>query len=147
VKLGIFGESKMSESDLPAAELDVMTCLWAAKAATARQVREALAERRPLAHASVCTLLQRLQDKGLIAREKAASGKAFLYRPLLPPQKTHRHLVRDLLDRVFHGNGLALVTSLLESRPPTDRELDDLEHLLKDLREKQSKTARKTKKG
>jgi BlaI family transcriptional regulator, penicillinase repressor len=132
-----------TEHELPDAELDVMTCLWRVPAATAREIREMLHLRRPMAHASVCTLLNRLEAKGLVVRQRAPVGKAFLYRAATEPQRAHRRLVRKLLDGVFGGNGVALVASLLESRPPNETELAELERLLKDLRENQSRKARK----
>ena len=137
----------MTEHELPAAELDVMTCLWNVAAATARQVRETLHDRRPMAHASVCTLLSRLEAKGLVVRQRAPAGKAFLYRAAVQPDRAHRRLVRDLLDRVFGGNGVALVASLLETRPPSEAEIAQLERLLKDLREGQSRKTRKSKRS
>jgi BlaI family transcriptional regulator, penicillinase repressor len=128
-----------TERELPDAELDVMTCLWRVPAATAREIREMLHGRRPMAHASVCTLLNRLEAKGLVVRRRAPVGKAFLYRAASEPQRARRRLVRKLLDGVFGGNGVALVASLLDSHPPTEDELAELERLLKDLRAKKNK--------
>ncbi|MCX5659417.1 MAG: BlaI/MecI/CopY family transcriptional regulator [Planctomycetota bacterium] len=123
-----------SGGNLPDAELEVLSCLWRMGEGTARQVREALAEFRPMAHGSAVTLLNRLEGKGLVARAKAPVGKAFIYRPKSQPGPTYRRLVRRLLDRVFAGNGVALVASLLEAQPPSRQELDELQQLLDDLR-------------
>ncbi len=128
----------MPDQELPAAELDVMACLWEREALTARDVRERLKDTRPMTHSSVCTLLNRLADKGLVAREKGRNGKAFVYTAAVAPTKTRRRLVGNLLDRVFAGSGVDLVTSLLESRPPTAEELDELQELLDDLRARKS---------
>ena len=135
----------MSRPRLPDAELDVMTCLWTGGPQTARQLREALQSRRPLAHASVCTLLKRLEAKGLVAREKAPAGKAFIYSAKAKPAGTHRRLVADFLDRVFAGSGVSLVASLLETRPPSDEEIDQLERLIRDLRPKRPAATKKRK--
>src|SRR5579871_1889294 len=126
----------MVEQQLPDAELDVMVCLWQKGPSTAREVREALSTQRPMRHATVFTLLKRLESKRLVAREKGPVGKAFVYRALVRPAKTHKRILGDLLDRVFQGSGIALVASLLESRPPTADEIDELENLLKELRRK-----------
>jgi predicted transcriptional regulator len=124
----------MSEHDLPSAELDVMRCLWQGQPLTARQVREELGAERPMTHSSVCTLLRRLESKGFVARDKGASGKAFVYRAAVPPTRTRRRLVHDLLNRLFAGSGVDLVAALFENRPPTHEQLDDLQKLLDDLR-------------
>ncbi len=124
----------MVEQSLPDAELDVLSCLWEGKARTAREIREALAERRPLAHASICTLLGRLEAKGLVRREKAATGKAFVYRTTVPPGRTKRRLAQDLMDRAFGGNGAQLMASLFEGRRPSQEEIGQLESLLEELK-------------
>src|SRR6185295_9395004 len=54
----------MADLNLPHSELDIMSCLWQG-ASTAAEIRKSLAARRPMAHSTVCTLLKRLEDKGL----------------------------------------------------------------------------------
>ena len=137
----------MTEHEIPDAELDVMSCLWPSGSLTAREIRESLKERRPMGHASVCTLLRRLEEKGFVSREKAGTGKAFRYQAEIQPTGTGRRLLNSLLDRVFGGNGVALVTSLLESCPPSSDEIAELQALLDELKQrqqrKQSKRRRK----
>jgi BlaI family transcriptional regulator, penicillinase repressor len=124
--------------DLPDAELEVLACLQRQGRATVREVREALHRYRPLAHASVLTLLSRLEAKGLVSREKGAIGKAFVYLPTNRSRSTVRQLLKKLVQRVFHGDGVALVASLLQTKPPTPQELGRLEQLLRDLRAERS---------
>jgi BlaI family penicillinase repressor len=125
----------MTEKKLPDAELEVLACLWKQGGeGTARQIRETLEPYRPMAHGSVMTLLKRLEEKGLVTRRKGSVGKAFIFQAARKPGPTYRRLVRDLLDRVFGGNGLALVHSLFETRPPTPEEIDDLQQMLDELR-------------
>lgn len=119
---------------LPDAELDVLACLWRRGTATAREIRETLEDYRPMAHGSVVTLLGRLQDKGLVTREKAPVGKAFVYEPTRRPAPTYRRVVGDMLQRIFGGNSVALVASLFETQPPTQREIQDLQDLLDELK-------------
>lgn len=126
----------MSEERLPDAELEVMACLWQLREATARQLREAMTGYRPMAHTSMVTLLGRLEAKGLVKRAKGPVGKAFVYTPLRRPDKTYRRVVGDVLQRIFGGNGPALVASLFDTKPPTPAELTQLQQLLDRLREK-----------
>jgi len=121
-------------ANLPDAELDVLACLWRAGDGTARQVRETLKPYRPMSHGATVTLLKRLQAKGLLTRAKAAQGKAFVYRPTRGPEPTYRRILRDLKHRLFGGNGLSMVASLLETHPPTAEELDRLQAMLDELR-------------
>ena len=126
----------MTEERLPDAELEVMACLWRLREASARQLREAMASFRPMAHASIVTLLNRLEAKGLVRREKGPVGKAFLFAPTGRPGKTYRRVIGDVLQRIFGGNGPALVASLFETQPPTPDELEQLQRLLDELRSK-----------
>jgi predicted transcriptional regulator len=127
-----------SNPGVPDAELEVLACLHRQGKATAREIREQMQGYRPLAHASVLTLLTRLESKGLVSREKGPFGKAFVYLPTTLSKSTTRQVLKKLLQRVFHGDGVALVTSLFQSKPPTAEELDRLEALLTQLRAQRS---------
>jgi predicted transcriptional regulator len=113
-----------------------MACLWQLQEATARQLREAMGDYRPMAHSSMVTLLGRLEGKGLVKRAKGPVGKAFVYAPLRRPGKTYRRVIGDVLQRVFGGNKPALVASLFETEPPSQTELAELQQLLDRLRQK-----------
>jgi predicted transcriptional regulator len=126
----------MSADRLPDAELEVMACLWQLREATARQLREAMLDYRPMAHTSMVTLLGRLEAKGMVKRAKGPVGKAFVYAPLRRPDKTYRRVIGDVLERIFGGNQPALVASLFETRPPTPAEIAELQRLLNRLRQK-----------
>jgi BlaI family transcriptional regulator, penicillinase repressor len=126
----------MAERRLPDAELEVLTCLHRRGEATARDLREALWDQRPMAHGSVLTLLGRLERRGLVARKKGPSGKAFVYMPTGRHTTALRPVMRRLVDRVFAGSPVDLVASLFETRPPTQQELDAIQRLVRDLRRK-----------
>ena len=126
---------------LPEAELDVFSCLLQRPGLTAREIREGLAQTRPMAHASVVTLLSRLEGKGLVRKTKAAQGKAFVYEATQEPNRVYRSLVGGMLDRVFGGNGMALVHSLFEAQPPNADEIEQLQTMLDEMKAKRSKGA------
>ncbi len=127
----------MQPSSLPDAEQDVLATLYELGEATARQIREHLAPRRPMAHPSVVTLLSRLKNKGLVSRRKSKQGKAFVFAPTRPKTRAFGPLVSGFLRRAFSGSTAALVASLFETRPPNTKELKELEELLADWRERQ----------
>lgn len=134
----------MSIDELPDAELDVIGCLWEHGAMTARQIRESLEKRRPMAHATVCTLLRRLEDKNCVSREKSGVGKSFQYKAIVKRSGPAKRMLGRLLDRAFAGDGVALVASLLETRPPSASEIDELEDLLAELKKKKRKRSKKS---
>jgi len=119
--------------------MDVLAALCRAGEATARILRDALESYRPMAHGSILTLLGRLETKGLVKRRKGEVGKAFVYRPTAAGRSMFRPVIKTLLHRVFGGNSVSFVASLLESKPPTPKEIEDLQHLLDDLRERRGK--------
>ena len=126
----------MTHPDVPDAELEVLASLRQKGQATARELRESLRSFRPLAHASVMTLLERLDRKGLVTREKGPVGKAFVYRPTKRSGPAFRALLQRLVHRAFGGDRMALVTTLFENKPPTAAELDQVQQLLDELRQK-----------
>ena len=127
---------------LPDAELEVMACVWQSGESTARGIREAMANYRPMTHGSMVTLLKRLEAKGWVAKEKGPVGKAFVYHATRRPGPTHRRILHDLVRRIFAGNGVALISTLLDSEPPTTEELDRLEELFEELRHKHGKATK-----
>jgi len=127
----------MDEYQLPDAELEVLACLWKLGPLTARSIREQMAGYRPMTHAAVSTLLKRLGDKGMVAREKGPVGKAFLYRATTEPRKTYRRIVNDLVERIFSGSSTALISTFLEAQPPSPTELEELQKLLDEYRKRE----------
>ena len=122
--------------DLPDAELEVLACLWQKGQATARDVREAMAEYRPMTHGAMVTLLKRLEGKCLVSKKKGDVGKAFIFKPTRQPEPLYAKILRDLRQRVFGGSGVSIVASLLDTAPPTAEELDALQNLLDEYRDK-----------
>ncbi len=126
-------------ASLPGAELEVLACLWQKGEATTREVRETMADYRPMTHGAMVTLLRRLEAKGWVKRRKASVGKAFIHMPTRRPEQTLQSLLAKVRRRIFGGNGVALISTLLDNEPPTSEELDDLEAMFQKLRKRQAK--------
>ena len=94
-------------------ELDIMQVLWRRGNATVAEVHQALSEQGgDVAYTTVQTMLNRLEAKGLVARDN--SDRAHRYRPLLKESSVVGGAVRRLADRFFSGSVEALVASLVE---------------------------------
>ncbi len=128
----------MPTEDLPDAELDVLAALWNHGPSTARAVREALEAHRPMTHGATATLLGRLEKKGLVERTGEKEGKAFVYRAAGRPARTIRKRLDDLVERLFGGSRVGLVSSLFEGRRPTSEQVEELEALLDELKRRRS---------
>jgi BlaI family transcriptional regulator, penicillinase repressor len=123
----------VTEDALPEAELEVLACVHQQGEADAASIRERLRAFRPLTHASVVTLLRRLEDKSLVTKRKGDRGKAFIYSATREPGTTYRQVVGRLVERVFGGSKLTLVSSLFDSKAPTEEELAQLKELVDQL--------------
>lgn len=125
--------------ELPPAELEVLASLWQQGNATAREIREAMFEYRPMTHGAMVTLLRRLEEKGLVTKVKAPVGKAFVYRAKHSPHPTYRSLMARIRQRIFGGSGAVMVASLFDSDLPSHEELQALESLVEKLRAKSTR--------
>jgi len=124
----------VQELKIPDAEMELLATLNRLGTATARELRDALSESRPMAHGSVLTLLGRLEAKALVRKQKAPTGKAFVYRATRSGAAVNKPMLRKLVDRVFGGSSVQLVATLLDTQKPTAAELDELQELLDELR-------------
>ncbi len=128
---------------LPDSELAVLKAIWKLGGqATAKQVREKT--KPPRDHATISTLLRRLEAKKYLKREKT-EGREFIYRSIVKPEKTRKELVKSLLQRAFDGSGIEMVQALFQTKPPTADEIKELEELLQDLKSNQTSKKRSEK--
>jgi predicted transcriptional regulator len=110
----------------------VLAALWAsAEPMVPAEVQAAVGS--DLAYTTVLTILVRLHEKGLIARQKA--GRAYAYRPVVAESDVVAEQVRRLLDR-GHDRA-AVLQGLLEGLQP------DEEQLLRDLLSKATSARRR----
>lgn len=116
--------------------MEILAVLHARGEADARGIREALDSFRPMAHASVLTLLGRLEAKGLVKRRKADTGKAFVYSAARSPRPMIRRLMKRMVQRIFAGDPASLVASLFEARPPSEEELAQIRALVDSMEKK-----------
>ena len=114
------------------AEHAVMEALWHRHPLTAVEVCEAVCEARDWSMATVKTLLSRLVNKGAVGTEP--EGRRFLYSPLIERTDYVGSESRRLVDRLFGGKPASLFAQLAESEALTDKDLTEIEALLKEMR-------------
>jgi predicted transcriptional regulator len=103
-------ERRRSILDLAPFELDCMNALWPLGEATVKQVQESLMARRPRAYTTIMTILDRLAQKGIVARRKV--GRAYLYRASLQVSEAQQRAVQHLVAGFFGGSREALAAHL-----------------------------------
>src|SRR5437764_5697628 len=84
---------------IPDSELDVLKVLWDRGQATVREALEALrAAGRQWSYATVATLLDRLETKGVVTSDR--SELAFVYRPAISTQEVRQQRLNNLVEKL-----------------------------------------------
>lgn len=114
------------------AELEVLTTLWDDGPATVREVMQRLHDRgRRVAYTTVLTYLTRLEQKGLVASDKA--GLAYVYKPRITRGRVAKSRVRSVVDQLFDGSAGTLVLHLVENEKLSSEEVAALRRLIDGL--------------
>src|SRR5688500_4936765 len=110
-------------------ELQALKVLWQLGQATVREITAAINERGDdLAYTTVLSLLQVMEQKGLVGHE--AAGKVYSYFPRVQREAVFRQLAKGFLDRVFDGAMEEYLVHALEARRLSAEELSRLEQLI-----------------
>lgn len=115
------------------AEHAVMEVLWDRSPLTATEVCDVVCAERDWSMPTVKTLLSRLVAKEALGTEP--DGRKFLYRPLIARSDYVGRESRRLVDRLFGGRAAPLFAQLAENEALTDKDLDEIEALLREMRE------------
>jgi BlaI family penicillinase repressor len=94
----------------PPLELECLKALWQIGHGSVRDVRQKLVGNRRLAYTTVMTVLDRLEKRGGVSRQK--QGRAFIYEPKLTREMLRQFAVKDLVDAFFEGSEAALLEYL-----------------------------------
>lgn len=101
---------------IPDSELDVLRVLWDRGQGTVRELLETLrAAGREWSYATVATLLDRLEAKGMVTSDR--SDLAFVYRPAITAREVQDKRVGNLVEKLYQGEPGLLVLHLLKSHP------------------------------
>ncbi len=99
---------------------------------TVREILETLkAAGRSWSYATVATLLDRLESKGMVASDR--SELAFVYRPLVTENEIQRKRVSNLVEKLYGGQPGQLVLHLLKSHPLDAAEASEVRSLLEEM--------------
>lgn len=104
--------------ELAPLELECMTTLWGLQEGTVREIRDALAARRPRAYTTIMTIMDRLARKQIVARHRV--GRAWSYQANLSRQEARSHAIHQVVESFFGGSASELleqVSSIVSSTP------------------------------
>lgn len=120
----------MKTKQLSGLEQEVMNIVWDLRDCSVREVLKRLERPRKLAYTTVATILQRLYDKGLVARKGV--GQVYSYSPKVSKESYSKKMVKNFLNRFFGSFGDVAIASFVESVDQLPKE--KREYLLKLLK-------------
>jgi predicted transcriptional regulator len=119
----------MNPVSLANAELSVMELLWGHGSLTARQIQDELyGESDRSQHGTVQRLLQRLEDKGFVRRERSESSQTFT--PCITREAYAGGQLETLAERLTGGSIAPLLSHLIDQKRLSRTELRRLRELL-----------------
>lgn len=128
----------MKQPSLANAELAIMKLLWIEDRLTARHIREQLyPDSTKAQHGTVQRLLQRLEDKGYVERDRSLS--VHLFSAKIDSQTYACSQLESLADKLTEGSLTPLITQLVEGKKLSRKELGRLRKILDEHRVKEDR--------
>ena len=121
----------MTKPMLANAELAVMEQLWRGERLTARQIQEALyGDASRAQHGTVQKLLQRLEEKGFVERDRSLA--VHFFSASIGREAYACDELESLAERLTGGSLAPLITQLVEEKRLTRAEIRRLRRILED---------------
>lgn len=114
------------------AELRILQALWSLGPATVDEVIHHPSFDSPPNYKTTQTILRIMEEKGLVRH--TSRGRVFVFEARVTRDQVGRLSVRTLLDQNFGGSPAKLLVNLLEAGPVDERELEELETLIRNYR-------------
>jgi predicted transcriptional regulator len=119
--------------DVTDAELAVLQTLWERGPATRRQLAEILyPEGGAAQYTTVQKLLERLEAKGHVSHRRTGEGVTFT--AAIDRERLISRRLRDVAEKLCGGSLTPLLMNLVQAKPLTAHELDELQALIEQLR-------------
>lgn len=115
-------------------ELEILQVLWNNESATVRTVHEELSKTKESGYTTTLKLMQIMFEKGLVTRDD--SSKTHVYQPAVSREKTQKQMVNKMIDSLFAGNSATLVMQALGGHNASDAELEQIQELINQLKNK-----------
>jgi BlaI family transcriptional regulator, penicillinase repressor len=113
-------------------ELEILRVLWDKNKATVRDVHEVLSQYKDSGYTTTLKLMQIMFEKGLVKRDDSA--KTHIYEAAVSKENTQQQFVGKMIHSLFNGSSSQLVMQALGNHTPTKEELEQIQHLLDELK-------------
>ena len=100
-----------------------------------RQVHEALSGDTRARYTTTLKQMQVMVEKRLVQRDE--SRRSHVYSALVEETGTEQSVIRDFVDRVFHGSMQKMLVHAIESDSVTEEEIAEIKRLIRNREKKQ----------
>jgi len=135
---------KREPKDLPETELAILKALWEKEGATIRDLTDLLYPGGDVAHyATVQSLLDRLEEKGYVVRERL--GRAHRFSAAVSREEFVGERLRSIARKLCGGSLTPLLTHLVRHKGKlSEKEEEELRSLIRDLDRKKKQDGKST---
>lgn len=121
------------KTELSAGEWTLMNALWKGAPMTIAQLTGALKDGPGWSKHTIISMLSRLETKGAVRYE--SNGRAREYIPILKQDCAVRQETRHFLDQVCGGHLGVMFNAMMDARPLTQADLEELSAILEQAKE------------
>ena len=115
-------------SGLSENEWYIMQVLWEKSSASLRELCDALSESKGWTKHAISSFLKRMMEKGAISVDE--SGKVKNYIPLWNKEETILEETQSIMERVYKGDLLLMVSNAVKEQKLTKEEIEELKNML-----------------
>ena len=116
------------KTELSDGEWKLMKALWEDAPMTITQLTAAMKDSTGWSKHTIISMLSRMEAKGAVRYQ--SNGRAKLYSPILEQGDAVRRETSHFLDKVFDGQLGVMLNAMMDSRPLTQADLDELSAIL-----------------
>lgn len=118
-------------SGLSENEWYIMQVLWDKSSASLRELCDALSESKGWTKHAISSFLKRMLEKGAISVDE--SGKVKNYIPLWNKDETILEETQSIMERVYKGDLLLMVSNAVKEQKLTKKEIEELKNMLDNI--------------
>ena len=115
-------------SGLSENEWYILQVLWEKSSASLRELCDALSESKGWTKHAISSFLKRMLEKGAISVDE--SGKVKNYIPLWNKEETILEETQSIMERVYKGDLLLMVSNAVKEQKLTKEEIEELKNML-----------------
>ena len=120
------------KTELSDGEWTLMKALWEDAPITITQLTAAMKDSTGWSKHTIISMLSRMEAKGAVKYQ--SNGRAKLYSPVLEREDAVRRETSHFMDKVFDGHMGVMLNAMMDSRPLTQADLDELSAILEKAR-------------